>query len=626
MFRNTLIWTAATALAATLGSEALAQDITTGLLGHWKLDEGGGATVAADSVGANPGAVQGAVTTGLSGRVDNGYVFAGTNANRVLTTATAPLLGIDTGPMSMFGFVKTADIGTIQQHIFSGNNGAAGRWNLGIIDNSMGSTIPGEPPGGDGVGELFWFHNGGLGFVHTDLVLSDNTFHLVGISRSATNDWTAYVDNTTFALGNSAGALGGSAISFGERPNAGQFPLEGTLDDMRIYNRVLSAADIAALLAQPSPPPTPNQWTANASGSWLGAGNWLNAVPNGTADIARFGAIPSAANITVVVDSAVTAKGVAFNSATTSYIVAGTQTLTLDSDTGSISLGVEQAGSHEFQAAVSVNDGVTANIAAGGRLDFNNALRLNGQTLTKSGDGTLNINNQLGSLTGTVNVTAGALGGTGKLGGALNNQAGGTVAPGASAGKLSVSGAYTQAAGATLAIELGGTAAGLFDQLAVAGTAGLSGVVDISLINGFTPANGDSFEIVSAASTLTMTGLTLAGDSSGFSLVKTGNSLFLNFAGGGGVAGDFNADGFVDAADYTAWRDRLGSNTPLPNDNGLGVPIGAQHYTLWKGSFGNPGVGALAAGSSPVPEPSAALLLAAVAGVSILVTRRGGVR
>ena len=45
-----------------------------------------------------------------------------------------------------------------------------------------------------------------------------------------------------------------------------------------------------------------------------------------------------------------------------------------------------------------------------------------------------------------------------------------------------------------------------------------------------------------------------------------------------GIDGDFNGDIKVDAADYTVWRDNFGTNTPLPNDNGLGTPISNLHY------------------------------------------------
>jgi hypothetical protein len=66
-----------------------------------------------------------------------------------------------------------------------------------------------------------------------------------------------------------------------------------------------------------------------------------------------------------------------------------------------------------------------------------------------------------------------------------------------------------------------------------------------------------------------------------------------------GIAGDFNADGRVDAADYTMWRDAEGSSIVLPNDP-TPHTIDASDRALWAASYGL-GVGqALAA-----PEPTA---------------------
>ena len=66
------------------------------------------------------------------------------------------------------------------------------------------------------------------------------------------------------------------------------------------------------------------------------------------------------------------------------------------------------------------------------------------------------------------------------------------------------------------------------------------------------------------------------------------------------IAGDFNSDGVVDAADYTVWRDGLGT-TFTPND-----------YNVWANNFGT----AAPTSSTSVPEPTAGLLLmlAAIAG------------
>jgi len=52
-----------------------------------------------------------------------------------------------------------------------------------------------------------------------------------------------------------------------------------------------------------------------------------------------------------------------------------------------------------------------------------------------------------------------------------------------------------------------------------------------------------------------------------------------------GQEGDFNENGIVDAADYTVWRDNVGSTTGLPNDPN-GTPVGQASYDTWKAHFG----------------------------------------
>lgn len=103
-----------------------------------------------------------------------------------------------------------------------------------------------------------------------------------------------------------------------------------------------------------------------------------------------------------------------------------------------------------------------------------------------------------GRVDGALNLVSGqTLSGGGTLLGTLNND--GTVAPGASAGMLTVAGDYVQVTG-TLAVELGGTVAGTgYDQLVVSNTAALVGALDVALINGFEPAPGNSFTLLTAA-------------------------------------------------------------------------------------------------------------------------------
>lgn len=80
---------------------------------------------------------------------------------------------------------------------------------------------------------------------------------------------------------------------------------------------------------------------------------------------------------------------------------------------------------------------------------------------------------------------------------------GGTLSPAAaSAGSTHVVGNYVQAANGSLAIELGGTAPGLFDAVNVDGTASLAGTLDVSFLSGSWGRAGDSFDILSATTLL----------------------------------------------------------------------------------------------------------------------------
>ncbi|MEO0532015.1 MAG: hypothetical protein AAF266_15790 [Planctomycetota bacterium] len=80
------------------------------------------------------------------------------------------------------------------------------------------------------------------------------------------------------------------------------------------------------------------------------------------------------------------------------------------------------------------------------------------------------------------------------------------------------------------------------------------------------------------------------------------------------LLGDFNADGTVDAADYTVWRDAFGEHGfGLAADHDASGIIDEGDYDLWRANFG------ATLNALPVPEPlpiAMALFLSVVAGVS----------
>jgi hypothetical protein len=93
------------------------------------------------------------------------------------------------------------------------------------------------------------------------------------------------------------------------------------------------------------------------------------------------------------------------------------------------------------------------------------------------------------------------------------------------------------------------------------------------------------------------------------------------------VAGDYNGNGIVDAADYVVWRNTLGSTSDLrANGDNTGASanvVDQADYTFWRAHFGNSGSGSGLVLSGQVPEPgSIALGVLGVAGIAFFGIRR----
>jgi len=89
--------------------------------------------------------------------------------------------------------------------------------------------------------------------------------------------------------------------------------------------------------------------------------------------------------------------------------------------------------------------------------------------------------------------------GTGTVVGDVVNTSG-EVSPGGAgvAGQLDISGNYTQQSGGITRVELGGTGPGQFDILAVTGMVDLNGLLEVLLVSGFTPSQGNIFEALTS--------------------------------------------------------------------------------------------------------------------------------
>ena len=256
----------------------------------------------------------------------------------------------------------------------------------------------------------------------------------------------------------------------------------------------------------PAPPATVFTWEPDDVGNWADASSWSfdGSQPSQIADNQEHTAIFGSAistNTTAVTNVAVTLNRIEFDNGTHSYNIAGIGSVSLAESTAMAIPRIDVVqGHHQFQAQLDLIDDTTVEIAQDASLTLNNALNLGGKTLTKVGEGTLGINNRVGSGGGTIDCLVGTCSGNGTVGGNLNNS-GATVAPGDSPGILTVDGNYTQNAGGTLALEIGGLTPGeQHDKLVVMGTADLNGTVAVELISSFSPTTNDEFDVLDFAS------------------------------------------------------------------------------------------------------------------------------
>ncbi len=204
-------------------------------IAHWKLDDASGSSIAIDSVGGHDGTLGGGTWT--SGWLDGGLELDG--AGEHVSVPDAPELSL-VDALTLSAWVRNDSLSGFDT----------------VLTKSVTSVLPGGSLEGCWLGTQgdevsFGFHNGDWQEFETAGVnlSTDTWYHLAASFHDAYDEVRIYVDGaqvlhqTTSEVPQlTIGELLIGTSSFGEH-------WSGVLDDVRIYDRALSPAAIAALAA-----------------------------------------------------------------------------------------------------------------------------------------------------------------------------------------------------------------------------------------------------------------------------------------------------------------------------------------------------------------------------------------
>ena len=210
----------------------------TGLVGYWNMDEGAGTTTYDSSGNGNSGNWNGTASGGNGTYYSGGKVgsYAGYfNASNDYVLAGKNNVPVGSSPRSVFAWINLPSSAT------------TGFYTISLYGQE--STVD------DGVwlfvllGQNLYFAGGNGNNFESPLTITPNTWHFVGYTYGGGTSVTLYQDNQppqtgTISQLNTIIPSGSSTFVGWDGINA---YFSGSIDDVRMYNRALSAAEVQAL-------------------------------------------------------------------------------------------------------------------------------------------------------------------------------------------------------------------------------------------------------------------------------------------------------------------------------------------------------------------------------------------
>lgn len=259
--RNSWKWTflAVGASVCLLRAGLPDPNLDSGLLGHWKFDEGSGATALDSSTKNNVGTIVGA--TYVPGRFDgslsfngaNNYVFASDAQSGGVTGS-----GLDMGARdwTVAAWISTTASGMVVTKMgFVGGANPDG-WGMSVSANGTVGAV---------------LHKSGVGavniFAGDGTTVNNGQWHHIAVVFNRAGNMIRYVDGAPTGTQNNLAFLSSQSLDnakqlrIGARDQSGdEIFFNGLIDDVRVCARALSGEEIAALAGVE--PPKPPRWSA----------------------------------------------------------------------------------------------------------------------------------------------------------------------------------------------------------------------------------------------------------------------------------------------------------------------------------------------------------------------------
>ena len=199
------------------------------LVAYWKLDQGSG-TQAKDATGNGH---HGTVKNGAlrrAGRVGKGLVLDGVDDRVELAEPYA----IDSKAVTITAWIKTAGMSQVSMIVSNGYTSAVNHFELGV--NSTGQVLLSQDISGKGT------------VLRSMSRVNTGQWVFVAWTRTAAGVDTLYVNGLPSASHTNAGDISDKkSWSIGCIQSAGANCFNGAIDEVRLYSRALSAADVKAL-------------------------------------------------------------------------------------------------------------------------------------------------------------------------------------------------------------------------------------------------------------------------------------------------------------------------------------------------------------------------------------------